>query len=79
MRMCPVFRLPAYTKDDIEKHCLRRLHLYQNSGEISAKTYQSIFSFIQDYVLNEELLGQKTYSEQITLLNHAWWQKLFPE
>lgn len=78
-RMCPVFSLPAYTRKDIEEHCIKRLKRYYMEGIISEEMYENILVFIQQHILNPWILAVKTYSEQITRFNHIWWHHLFPE
>jgi hypothetical protein len=77
--MSPVFALPAYTRADINEHCIKRLQYYYKEQSISEKMYASILEFIHQIVLNPFILGLNTYSEQITQLNHTWWSKLFPK
>lgn len=40
--------------------------------------YERILEFIQKHVLNPSILNLSTYSEQITRMNHIWWNDLFP-
>jgi hypothetical protein len=40
--------------------------------------YERILEFIQKHVLNPSILNLSTYSEQITRMNHTWWNDLFP-
>jgi hypothetical protein len=76
--MCPVFRLPAYTREDIQKNCHHRLTAYLKEGYITEGTYQKIISFVEEQVLCPTVLECSTYSEQITALNQNWWKELFP-
>lgn len=77
--MCPVFALPAYTRKDIEDHCISHLRQYRRDESISEQMYDTIFEFIQKHVLSTSVLAVSNYSEQITRLNHEWWKELFPE
>ena len=79
LRMCPVFRLPAYTREDIENHCLWRLKFYLREWSVTEEIYQKILSFICDQVLDPKILAYSSYSEQITALNQSWWKELFSE
>jgi len=79
LRMCPVFALPAYTRRDIEENCIKRLKKYYREYIISEGMYEDILEFIQQHILDSWILAVKTYSEQITHLNHIWWATLFPE
>lgn len=78
-RMCPVFDFPAYTRDDIETHCIERLKSYRAIGYVTEPLYVKIYDFIQEDVLDASILVLHTYSEQITQFNHTWWSKLFPK
>jgi len=51
-RMCPVFRLPAYTRKDIEEHCIKRLKKYYREHIVSEGIYEDILEFIQQHILN---------------------------
>lgn len=77
--MCPVFRFPAYSLEDIESNCIKRLSQYRTDAYISEESYQKILHFLTVSVLDEAILALPTYSEQITRLNHIWWNSLFPD
>lgn len=77
--MCPVFRLPAYSQQDIETNCIKRLSQYRKDSYISEESYQKILHFLTVSVLDETILALPTYSEQITRLNHILGHSLFPE
>ncbi len=78
-RMCPVFQLEAYTKENIRTSCLSKLQSYLRKSYITEETYKNIENIIQTSLLREDLLSCKSYTEQITRFNHRWWQELFPE
>ncbi len=76
-RMDPVFRHPTFTLADIEKTTLPKLKSYLEANYISKELFESVSAFLKWYVLDEQILNCGTYSEQITLLNHTWWNTLF--
>jgi hypothetical protein len=78
-RMCPVFHFPAYTSEDIELHCIKRLQQYHKDSYVSEELYQKLLHFVRVHVLDETILALPDYSEQITRLNHIWGKTLFPE
>lgn len=77
-RMCPVFRLPAYSGDSRWK-IITKLEWYKNNWTISHETYSLIIEFVNARLFEERILSYKTYSEQITHLNTTWWRGIFSD
>lgn len=78
-RMSPVFGLSGYTREDIRHHAFPRIDAYLRDKMITEQQYAQIQLFLNDFVLKQDILERKTYSEQITLLNHIWWSHIFPD
>lgn len=78
-RMFPVFSLTSYTKEDIQKYTFKKLTSYFLDTLITEERYTKIIDFLHLYVLHEDVLRQKTYSAQITLLNNLTWSEIFPD
>ncbi len=64
--MLPVFEHRAFEKKDVEK-------ILSLSGNIN----QKITLWLKENALSEKILSQKTYSQQITLLNKILWESIF--
>lgn len=78
-RMCPVFGLSGYTREDIKHHAFPRIDTYLHDEIITGEQYAQIGLFLNDFVLREDVLWEKFYSSQITRLNHIWWSHMFPD
>lgn len=78
-RMSPVFGLWGYTEKDINHHTFPRLDSYLHNKNISEEKYTQIKLFLNNFVLREDILWKKSYSSQITQLNHIWWSHMFPD
>lgn len=76
-RMSPVFRLPSYSGDTQEK-IIARIDQLKNNKTITPETFSRITEFISRHVFHEKIIFCTTYSEQLTQLNMAWWQDIFP-
>lgn len=77
-RMSPVFGLWRYTRENLWKSALPKIHTYQKERMITEETYNIIVDFLENIALDEWILNAGNYSEQITLINHRWWREMFP-
>ena len=76
-RMSPVFGYPAFREENVTQSCLSQLKKHTREWHISDEKYNIIRSWIEKNLLNEKILQCKTYSEQITLINHQLWGDIF--
>lgn len=77
-RMTAVFEHPSFKTENIHR-LTSRLSDYRKNNYITEVMYEKIQYFLEKYLLNEQVLHCKNYSEQITLLNTIFWRDLFPE
>ncbi len=68
-----------FLPENIYSHFLPQLSFFERNGEISSSQKIKIEWFVHDFLLQENIIGQPTYSKQCSILNHLWWKKLFPD
>ncbi len=78
-RMSPVFGLWGYTAEDIRHHSFPRIDSYLRDNIITEEKYTQIKLFLNNFVLRNDILWEKSYSSQITRLNNTWWSHMFPD
>jgi len=77
-RMCPVFRLSGYS-EEIQSKIITKIEWFKNNWVITNETFSHIRDFASSSLFEEKIVSHKTYSQQITQLNAAWWKSAFPD
>ncbi|PIZ75553.1 hypothetical protein COY05_03645 [Candidatus Peregrinibacteria bacterium CG_4_10_14_0_2_um_filter_38_24] len=75
-RLCPVFEFRSYTADDIN-NAKKNINEKVRIGELGRPYANKIGGILDEIYLNPEVLGCKTFSEQVTKTNFNLWQKFF--
>lgn len=78
-RMSPVFSYPAFTEKDIQTYCLPKLAQHLSRWNLSTEKADKIRRWFEQNLLHSHIIEQKTYSNQITLINGRLWSDIFPQ
>lgn len=75
-RLCPVFGFRPFAENDVKKvKKIIQTGIQDNSVEQGVG--EKVLGVIDDVLLHPDVLGSKTYSDQITRLNFTLWRKFF--
>lgn len=75
-RMSPVFNHPGFREENVEK-CIQMIANATKKWLLDKESSEKLFIWFKKNTLWTKIIAQKTYSEQITLLNGALWNDIF--